>query len=112
MVISNSLLYQSLKTITYLCLMDIDVQYDNLLLKLKEDFNWPQLYMFKFIIALENDAAKSTLLLLFSGKANIQHKSSSGGKYASYTITEKMISAESVIEIYKKVASIPGVMAL
>ena len=92
--------------------MNLDVQYENLLLKLKADFNWPQIYMFKFIIALENEAAKSTLLLLFSSKANIQYKASSGGKYTSYTITEKINSAEAVIEIYKKVATIPGVMAL
>ncbi|MEY3411494.1 MAG: hypothetical protein RIQ70_180, partial [Bacteroidota bacterium] len=45
-------------------------------------------------------------------ESTITEKDSSGGKYKSLTITTFMDSAELVIETYKKVAGIPGVMAL
>jgi putative lipoic acid-binding regulatory protein len=92
--------------------MNVDLQFDNLLIKLKEDINWPQTYMFKFIVANENIAAKSSLLILFPTESTITEKDSSGGKYSSLTITTYMDSAELVIETYKKVAGIPGVIAL
>ncbi|MEY3417441.1 MAG: hypothetical protein RL060_1553 [Bacteroidota bacterium] len=92
--------------------MNVDLPFENLLVKLKEDFTWPQTYMFKFIVANENVAAKSSLLMLFTTESTITEKDSSGGKYKSLTITTFMDSAELVIETYKKVAGIPGVMAL
>ena len=92
--------------------MNIDEQYESLRQKLTQDFTWPQVYMFKFIIAGENTDAKNALMFNFTSKAIIQEKASSGGKYNSITITEHMNNPESVIEVYKKVATIAGVMAL
>lgn len=87
-------------------------QFENLRLKLEQDFKWPTQYMFKFIVAGENIDAKSSLILLFSDKATIQEKVSSGGKYISLTMLQKMNSADSVIEIYQKASGIAGVMSL
>jgi putative lipoic acid-binding regulatory protein len=92
--------------------MNLDEQYENLKTKLEQDFTWPSVYMFKFIVAVENIEAKNSLLFNFTPKATIQQKESSGGKYCSLTITEKMKDPQEVIEIYKKVSAIPGVMAL
>lgn len=87
-------------------------QFENLRLKLTQDFVWPQKYMFKFIIAGENIEAKSSLLLLFSSDAVVQEKSSSTGKFNSITIVQQLADADAVIEIYIKAAGIAGVMSL
>lgn len=87
-------------------------QFENLRLKLTQEFVWPQKYMFKFIIAGENVEAKSSLLLLFSSDAVVQEKSSSTGKFNSITIVQKLEDADAVIDIYIKAAGIAGVMSL
>ena len=87
-------------------------QFESLRLKLIEDFVWPQKYMFKFIVATENIEARGSLLLLFSSDSEIQEKKSSTGKFVSITILQACESADTVIDIYVKSASITGVMSL
>lgn len=91
--------------------MNNDEQFNNLRDKLNEDKNWPQVYMFKFIIPADN---KKLALVesKFSDEANITQKESSSGKYISITIKEVMLNAEMVIDKYKDVSTIEGVMAL
>jgi len=91
--------------------MNNDDQFKNLFDKLSEDKNWPQVYMFKFIIPAEN---KKIALVesRFSDEAVIQQKESSGGKYISITVKEVMLSAEAVIDKYKEISKIEGVMSL
>ncbi|MBL7884330.1 MAG: DUF493 family protein [Bacteroidia bacterium] len=91
--------------------MNNDEQFNNLREKLNEDKNWPQVYMFKFIIPAE--IKKMALIeAKFSDEATITQKESSSGKYMSITVKEVMLSAEAVIDKYKDVATIEGVMAL
>lgn len=91
--------------------MNFDEQFKNLHEKLLKDKNWPQVYMFKFIIPASN---KNIALVesKFSDEATIQQKESSGGKYISITVKEVMLTADAVIEKYREISTIEGVMSL
>ncbi len=91
--------------------MNKDEQFKSLHEKLSKDKNWPQVYMFKFIISADN--RKMALVeAKFSDEAIIEQKESSTGKYLSITVKEVMLSANDVIEKYIDVSTIEGVMAL
>lgn len=91
--------------------MTKDEQFNNLRKELAKDENWPQVYMFKFIITAENK--KMALVeAKFSDEAIIQQKESSGGKYMSITVKEVMLDADAVIAKYIEVSKIGGVIAL
>lgn len=91
--------------------MNADELFKNLHEKLSKDPNWPQVYMFKFIITA--DIKKMALVeAKFSDEAIIQQKESSGGKYMSITVKEVMLSADAVIDKYKEVSLIEGVISL
>jgi putative lipoic acid-binding regulatory protein len=91
--------------------MNNDELFANLREKLSKDKNWPQVYMFKFIITADN---KKIALVesKFSDEAVIHLKESSGGKYMSITVKEVMLTPDSVIEKYKELSAIEGVMSL
>jgi len=91
--------------------MDKDAQYDKLRKLLNEDNNWPKVYMFKFIIPADNHKI-ALVQSKFSDEAIILHKESSTGKYFSITIKEVMLNAEAIIEKYKEMEGIEGLMAL
>lgn len=76
--------------------------------KLENEYNWPSLYTFKFIVPVDK---KSELLALFSNH-EVSEKQSSKGNYIS--ITSKVMSASSdvIIEFYVKASQIKGVIAL
>jgi uncharacterized protein len=82
--------------------------------KLRDSLNkegtWPRLYMFKFIIP----AANKQIALVqskFSDEAVITQKQSFNGRYISITITEVMLDAESIINKYKEMDGIEGLMS-
>ncbi len=75
---------------------------------LDQSHNWPGDYTFKFVIKTE---LKSELDQYFEG-STIEEKYSSSGKYTSITVTKKMNSAEDVLDIYRKISQIPGVISL
>lgn len=88
-----------------------DEQFDKLREQLNLQTNWPTIYMFKFIVPAEN----RTIALVeskFSDEAVITQNQSSSGKYVSITVKEVMLSAESIIEKYKEMQGIEGLMAL
>jgi hypothetical protein len=91
--------------------MSVDEQFKSLYEKLLKDTNWPQVYMFKFIITADNKKI-ALVQAKFSDEAVIQQKESSAGKYMSITVKEVMLNPEAVIEKYKDVGTIEGVMAL
>jgi hypothetical protein len=91
--------------------MSFDEQFKNLYEKLQKDKNWPQVYMFKFIIPADNK--KMALVeAKFSDEATLQQKESSGGKYMSITVKEVMLTPEAVIEKYREISTIEGVISL
>jgi len=90
--------------------MNRDEQFNQLRERLNKEGNWPKLYMFKFIIPAEN---KQIALVesKFSDEATITQKQSFNGKYISITIKEVMLDANSIIEKYKEMDGIEGLMA-
>jgi hypothetical protein len=90
--------------------MNTDDQFDKLREQLNKEVNWPLVYMFKFIIPAEN---KKIALVesKFSDEAVITQKESTNGKYISITVKEVMLTADSIIEKYKEMDGIDGLMA-
>ena len=76
--------------------------------KLEASGEFPQLYMFKFIVpsGKENEVAA-----LFP-KHEVSTKASSGGKYVSTTVQAMMKSADQIIKIYEEAGEIEGLISL
>ncbi len=91
--------------------MNKDEQFEKLREQLNKEKEWPTIYMFKFIIPADN--RKIALVeAKFSDEAIITQKESSTGKYISITIKEAMLSADSIIEKYKEMEGIEGLISL
>jgi hypothetical protein len=82
--------------------------YANLKEKLDNQFAWPMLYMFKFIVP---EANKQKVISLFN-KHDVSSRNSKNGNYVSLTIQMFMMSSEDVIDVYKKASTIDGIIAL
>ncbi len=91
--------------------MNNENEFESLLKKLSEDKNWPQVYMFKFIVPAKN---KQIALVesRFSDEAIVEQKESSTGKYISITVKEVMLNPNSVIEKYQEMKNIEGLISL
>lgn len=81
---------------------------------LDEHYKWPAEYMFKFIVKTELIDSVMELETVFSSLELIEKttRSSHGGKYTSYTVRAHMKSSADVVEVYKKVFEIEGVVSL
>ena len=79
--------------------------------KLIETTTFPSVYMFKFIIESEH---RNIALIenLFGSETVIHTKDSRNGRYTSVTAKQVVVSADEIIEIYKKASAIKGVMFL
>lgn len=84
--------------------------YENLRKELNKIGNWPQVYMFKFIVPADNKRI-ALVESKFSNESVITKKESANGKYISITIKEVMLTADSIIEKYKEMEGIEGLMA-
>ncbi len=76
--------------------------------KLDQHYAWPSLYIFKFIVPKGKENELKELFPLHTAK----EKDSKRGNYASITIEMMMPSSEAVIEVYKKIATVEGIIAL
>lgn len=91
--------------------MNKDEQFEKLRAQLAKEKDWPTIYMFKFIVQADN--RKIALVeSKFSDEATISQKESANGKYISITIKEVMLDADSIIEKYKEMEGIEGLIAL
>jgi uncharacterized protein len=95
----------------YLSIMTTEDPYANLRRELNKTETWPIVYMFKFIIPSDN---KSIALIQskFSAETVITTKESANGKYTSITIKEAMMNAEEIINKYKEMDGIEGLISL
>lgn len=86
--------------------------YKSLKDKLEHNHNFPEDYLFKFIF--QNDSPKLIeLYQVFDGmKYTISTRESKQQKYMSATIQAFVLSADHVIELYKKAGNIEGIMML
>jgi len=87
-------------------------KYDKLLQQLKDGFEWPSVYMFKFIIAADNQKLAQVENLFNSKEATVRITQSRKGNYLSVTAKEMMMSAEKVIDRYKEAEEIEGLITL
>ena len=85
-----------------------EAKLSNLKALLDDSYVWPGPYLFKFIVpAIEEQA----LLSLFS-KGEVEKKPSKKGKYISISISIIIKESEEVLEIYRKVSHIKGLISL
>ncbi len=91
--------------------MNTDEQFEKLRAQLAKEKDWPTIYMFKFIVLADN--RKIALIeSKFSDEATITQKESANGKYISITVKEVMLDANSIIEKYKEMEGIEGLITL
>jgi uncharacterized protein len=76
--------------------------------KLDQHYAWPSLYVFKFIVP----KGKETELKILFPLHTAAEKASKNGNYTSITLQMMMRSSLAVIEVYKKIATIEGIIAL
>jgi len=88
----------------------MDDGFDKLRDLLKEQ-NYPSVYFFKFIVKAEDDKMVD-IKRCFEETAEFSTRPSKTGKYVSVSIKEMMLSTEDIIERYKAVNKIEGVIAL
>lgn len=86
--------------------------YASLKINLEKNHNFPEDYLYKFII-LNNQEKLTEIYKIFDGTKNtFSTRESSNGKYISITIQCFVLDAEQVIRFYKEVAKIEGVIML
>lgn len=80
--------------------------------KLEATHDFPEDYLFKFIVT--NDESKITeIYRVFDDvKFTLTNRDSKNGKYTAITLNAFVLDADQVIKIYKEVGKIPGVMML
>jgi len=76
--------------------------------KLDQHYSWPSLYTFKFIVPKGKEEEVKKLF----PKHEPTERQSKNGNYTSITINMMMPSSDAVIEVYQKVSSIEGIIAL
>lgn len=84
---------------------------DNLKAKLIETTSFPSVYMFKLIVPSENRTI-ALVQNIFDAETEIFTKQSDKGNYTSITVKQVVMSADEIIDVYKKAAEIKGVMML
>lgn len=86
--------------------------YTSLKEKLEATHDFPEDYLFKFIIP--NDQAKLTeIYRVFDGiKHTLTNKDSKNGKYTALTFNAFVLDADHVIRIYKAIGNIEGAISL
>ena len=85
--------------------------YANLKSKLEDQFDWPQPYLFKFIIPSDNKKL-ALVEALFGEEAQVTTRQSSSNKFTSISAKEVMISPDEIIAVYKKAEVIEGIISL
>lgn len=86
--------------------------YKKLKFSLEETTTFPTDYMFKFIVPADQDGFKTIEKIFDNLGAVIKSKPSKTGKYVSLTILVKMKTADAIIEKYKEVSIIEGIVSL
>jgi len=82
--------------------------YDQLL----ESQTWPGAYLFKFIVKAESEHLNTLKSFFNQYSPEFSEKQSSKKSFTSLSIKVKMENPDKVIEIYKKVSTLEGVISL
>lgn len=87
-------------------------KYAKLKSQLEEGFEWPTVYMFKFIVPASNQNVAQVERLFNANEARVSMRESRKGNFVSVTAREMMLSPEKVIERYQEAEKIEGLIAL
>ena len=72
---------------------------------------WPNIYLFKFISRSDTETV-ARITVLFDQGADLKYRESEKGNYVSISVKEMMMDVDSIMNKYKQVSKIEGVMAL
>lgn len=86
--------------------------YERLKEQLLENSSWPSKYLYKFIVPTDKEKIKSIMDAFDNLGAVIESKQSKKGAYTSISITATMKNPDIVIEKYKEVGKVEGVISL
>ena len=86
--------------------------YERLKKQLTESSSWPSKYLYKFIVPSNKEKIVSIVEIFNNLNAIIDSKQSKKGSYTSISITATMKNPDAVIEKYKEVSKIDGVISL
>ena len=75
---------------------------------LDQKYNWPAVYLFKFIIPFPANTVIEERLKDY----DLRKKFSKNGKYISISFSHECRSSDEVLDIYKKLEDIKGLIAL
>lgn len=89
-----------------------DEFYKKLKVSLEETTQFPSQYMYKFIIPSNKEKLNEIESIFDHTGAVIQTKPSKTGKYNSITVLVQMKNADAVIEKYREVSKVEGVISL
>lgn len=80
--------------------------------QLTSEGNWPQVYMFKFIIPDTNRNYAILRSIFGDDESKFSVRHSSKGKYISITVREMMMDPAEIIDRYRRAAIIEEIIAL
>ena len=96
--------------------MSLDKKTDEFFVRLLEqlrgDTTWPAPYLYKFIVPADNQKIADIEAIFDGIGAAITTRDSSKGTFTSVSIKVTMDTPEKVVEKYKQVSSIEGVISL
>lgn len=86
--------------------------YERLREQLWENTNWPSNYLYKFIVPTDDQKIKDVHTIFNNTGAVIESKQSKNGNYTSISVTVNLKNPDEVIEKYKEVSVIEGIISL
>jgi putative lipoic acid-binding regulatory protein len=86
--------------------------YKKLKLQLADTSSWPSDYLYKFIIPTDETKIKQIQDIFDNTGAVIEKKQSKKGAYTSISVTVNLANPDAVIEKYKAVGEVEGVISL
>lgn len=89
-----------------------DEFYESLRTKLEANHDFPEDYLYKFIFPNEHTKLTELYQIFDQMKYTISTRESKNGKYISASILAFVLDANQVIDLYKKVSTIEGVVML
>ncbi|MEL4307712.1 DUF493 family protein [Joostella sp. CR20] len=91
---------------------EVEAFYVRLKDELDRTTTWPSLYLYKFIVPTSEEKINQIERIFDNQGAVIKKKESSNGKYTSLSIELTLDSADAVIDKYKEVSVVEGVISL
>lgn len=76
-----------------------------------EQQEWPDIYLFKFIVPNEKEKI-AQVTVLFNDSSDLVMHPSRTGKYMSVSAKELMLDVDSIIKVYLEAGKIEGLIAL